>query len=157
MFPRDLKVLLPHKTLCITSWGRHPWAPRELGSPCSLTHHLWGDDELGNLGTPTPKELTSNDLRELYMVASWTTNKLCSLGTWLVPCDFDHLGNVSLHLPKDLILALPQGDALLSSSETSNFRDLLFKLCFLLVLDHPALYLRQLLLITGIDSYAGSF
>ncbi len=93
-------------------------------------------DELGNLGTPTLGKLTSNSLKELYMATSRATDKLCSLGTWSIPRNFDHPRSISLHLPEGLFLKLAQGDALFSSLGTLIFRDLLFKLCFLLALDH---------------------
>jgi hypothetical protein len=60
----------------------HPHTLSKWGcdTPSNLTHHLQGDDELSNLGTPTPKELTFDDLKELYIVASRATNKFFSLG-----------------------------------------------------------------------------
>jgi hypothetical protein len=107
MLPEDLKVFFPQKTPCIASWGYHPWAPQELGSSNSLTCHLQVDDELDNLRTPTPRELTFDDPRELYIIASQETNKFCSPRMWLVPWNFNHLGSIVLNLPRDLILVLP--------------------------------------------------
>ncbi len=58
----------------------------------SLTRHLQGDDELSYSKTPTPEELKSDGLKELYIEASQ-----------------------GLHLFKDLILTFPWGDAMFSS------------------------------------------
>jgi hypothetical protein len=81
----------------------------------SLTRHLQGDDELSYSKTPTPKELKSDGLEELYIEAFQGIDKFYPPGTCLVPWDFNYLRSVNLHLFKDLILTFPRGDAMFSS------------------------------------------